>query len=647
MSSLLRDRLAQATSGRYVVDEEIGRGGMAAVFGATDVRLKRAVAIKALPPDLAFRADVRSRFIREAQMAAGLAHPHIVPIYAVEETEGLVWMVMGRVRGESLAQRLHRDGQQSFSETRRVLRETADALDHAHTRGVIHRDVKPDNILIDQASGRVMVTDFGIARAMEGDQRLTATGVAVGTPTYMSPEQARGDDIVDGRADVYALGVVGYQMLTGAPPFIAPNTPALLLKHVSESPAPLHSKRRDTPLNLEYAIERALAKDPAVRWQSASAFRDGLADDAHTPAGAKGGEWGFNVRVGVIAQKRADAPPSSADHGGVPPYPVWRGGGRDERAAWREAKLAWREQVRAQESMVATSARAAKEAARAARRASHHRGKNAPIGDKIRGFQKHFVSNVLVGFMLFAINALTGGFPWFIFPALAMSIGILIHALSLWQDGARVRDLFTSPARLNALHPPVAVVSDPGLAVEDRARSLVSSDVLSGSHGSVVRRAVDDERAVLEILASLAPADRAQLPDVEPTLRSLIDRVASLAQSVHRLDADVHPGQLSQIDSRLAEARAQAATSTDGERRVSLLERQRSTLAELAERRQTLASQLESVSLVLHTMRLDLLRLRSSGIAAASGEGTNITQEARALSNEIGRVLDAAAEVRK
>jgi hypothetical protein len=622
MSSSLRDRLTQGTSGRYVVDEEIGRGGMAVVFGATDARLKRAVAIKVLPPDLAFRADVRSRFIREAQMAAGLSHPHIVPIFAVEESEGLVWMVMGRVRGESLAQRLHRDGHQSFSETRRILRETADALDHAHARGVIHRDVKPDNILIDTATGRVMVTDFGIARAMEGDQRLTATGVAVGTPAYMSPEQARGDDTVDGRADVYALGVVGYQMLTGTPPFVAPNTPALLLKHVSEAPAPLHAKRRDTPLNLEYAIERALAKDPGVRWQSAGAFRDALADTAQTPSPVKGGEWGLNVRVGVIAQKRAEPPP---------PVP----------------ERAWSEQVRAQEQAHAAAARPEKDAAHAARRAARHPGKNAPLSDKIRAFQRHFVSNVLVGFMLFVINAATGGFPWFIFPALAMSIGILIHALSVWQDGAHFRDFFSRPSKLSVPHNPAAMASDPALAVEDRARALVSSDVLAGSHGSVVRRAVDDERAVLEILASLSPADRSQLPEVEPTLRSLIERVASLAQSVHRLDADVRPDQLTQIESRLAEARAQAGTSTDRERRVSLLERQRSTIAELGDRRQTLASQLESVSLVLHTMRLDLLRLRAAGIGSASGEGSNITQEARALSHDIGRVLDAAAEVRK
>ena len=635
--SSLRDRIAQATSGRYAVDEEIGRGGMAVVFGATDSRLKRAVAIKALPPDLAFRADVRSRFIREAQMAAGLSHPHIVPIYAVEEAEGLVWMVMGRVRGESLAERLHRDGAQSFSEVRRILRETADALAHAHERGVIHRDVKPDNILLDRDSGRVMVTDFGIARAMEGDQRLTATGVAVGTPTYMSPEQARGDDDVDGRADVYALGIVGYQMITGAPPFTAPNTPALLLKHVSESPPALHSRRRDTPINLEYAIERALAKDRNVRWQSAGDFRDSLRDDAKTPSPA-GREGAFNVRVGVAAQKRSQPAAASA-----PPYPVWQGD-----ADWKDRHREWLDQVRADEQADRDAKRTARQVRREARHEARHAWEGTPLAERIRRFQTHVVSNVLVGFMLFAINALTGGFPWFIFPALGMSIGIAVHALAIWQDGARIRDLFSRPARLRGLQQSAAPqLVDPGLTTEARARELVGADLLAGSHGSVVRRAVDDERAVREILAGLSPADRAQLPDIEPTLRSLIERVASLAQAVHRLDADVRPDQLVQIESRLAEARAQPSTAADSERRVSLLERQRATLAELAERRRTLASQLESVSLVLHTLRLDLLRLRSAGIGSTSGDGSSATQEARALSRDIGRVLDAAAEVRK
>jgi serine/threonine-protein kinase len=175
----------------------------------------------------------------------------------------------------------------------------------------------------------------------------------------------------------------------------------------------------------------------------------------------------------------------------------------------------------------------------------------------------------------------------------------------------------------------------------------VGSDVLAGRHGDAVRRAADDERAVQETLRGLSPADRAQLPDVEPTLRALVERVGSLAQALHSLDTDVRPEQLAQLDARLADARALPEQSHDRDRRVALLERQRTSLGELAERRGTLAGQLESASLVLQTMRLDLLRLRSAGIGNASSDVSGVTQEARALSKDIGRVLDAAAEVRK
>ena len=211
MNDYLRDRVTVAVGDQYLIEREIGRGGMAVVYRATDLRLNRTVAIKVLPPDLAFNPDVRTRFIREAQTAAQLSHPNIVPIYTVDDKDGgsLVYFVMAFVDGESLGVRLAREGAWPVDQTVRVLRDVADALAYAHARGVVHRDIKPDNILIDRASGRPMVTDFGIARAAAGETRLTVTGVAVGTPAYMSPEQALGEREVDGRSDLYSLGVVG------------------------------------------------------------------------------------------------------------------------------------------------------------------------------------------------------------------------------------------------------------------------------------------------------------------------------------------------------------------------------------------------------------------------------------------------------
>src|SRR3954463_13511362 len=238
--SELRTHVERVLSAHYEVDTEIGRGGMGVVYRAKDRRLKRVVAIKVLPPELAFRSEIKTRFLREAETAAQLNHPNIVDIYAVDEAEGIVYFAMAYITGDNLAKRLHEQGPMSVDETRRVLRDVADALAYAHERGVVHRDIKPDNILLDAQSGRPMVTDFGIARAVSdgGDSRLTATGMAIGTPAYMSPEQAAGEREIDGRSDLYSMGILGSQILIGDPPFVASSTPAILVKHISERPVP-------------------------------------------------------------------------------------------------------------------------------------------------------------------------------------------------------------------------------------------------------------------------------------------------------------------------------------------------------------------------------------------------------------------------
>src|SRR3954469_24319480 len=276
MENLL-DRVVVAIGTQYLVDGEIGRGGSAVVYRGTDLKLGRQVAIKVLPPELAYNDSVRTRFIREAQTAAGLNHPNIVPIYSVDEREGIVYFVMGLVIGQSIGARVAVEGPWPVDRVERVLREVADALAYAHSRGVVHRDVKPDNILIERETGRALVGDFGIARASEGETRLTLTGVAVGTPAYMSPEQALGEREVDGRSDVYSLGVVGYHMLVGEQPFKASSAAAMLVKHVSEIPPRVNSKRPDVPAYLAQAIDRAMAKRPEDRWSNASEFRDALA----------------------------------------------------------------------------------------------------------------------------------------------------------------------------------------------------------------------------------------------------------------------------------------------------------------------------------------------------------------------------------
>src|SRR4051794_8348728 len=275
--SELRAHVERVLSDHYELDSEIGRGGMGIVYRAKDRRLKRTVAIKLLPPELAFRSDIKTRFLREAETAAQLSHPNIVPIYTVDETEGLVFFVMAYVDGENLAKRIFERGVLPADEVRRILRDVADALAYAHERGVVHRDIKPDNIIIASQTGRPMVTDFGIARAVsDGDSRLTATGMAIGTPAYMSPEQAAGERTIDGRSDLYSLGIVAYQMLAGEPPFVAGSTPAMLVKHISERPIPVQQRRADMPDDLARSVMLLLEKDPANRFASAAALVSAL-----------------------------------------------------------------------------------------------------------------------------------------------------------------------------------------------------------------------------------------------------------------------------------------------------------------------------------------------------------------------------------
>jgi len=252
-----------ALAGRYSLERELGRGGMGIVYLARDLRLERVVAIKLLPPDRG-AAPLRERFLREARTAARLSHPHIIPIHSVEHAGDFVFFVMAFVDGETLGARLRRDGFLKAHDAARILREVAWALAYAHGQGVVHRDVKPDNVLLERGSGRALVADFGIARLVQAPG-TSGEGEVVGTPEYMSPEQASGSSI-DGRSDLYSLGVVGYYALSGRLPFTASSVAALLAQQVTKPSPPLDAP--GAPHSLVAAVERCLAKDPAQRPQS-------------------------------------------------------------------------------------------------------------------------------------------------------------------------------------------------------------------------------------------------------------------------------------------------------------------------------------------------------------------------------------------
>ena len=291
-------QLQSALAGRYAVERELGQGGMATVYLATDERHGRQVAIKVLKPELA-SALGPDRFLREIRLAAGLQHPHILAVYDSGDADGLLYYVMPFVEGESLRDRLDREQQLPIHDAVILAREVADALAFAHSRGVVHRDIKPENILI--SGGHAVVADFGIARAVHaaGEEKLTQTGMSIGTPTYMSPEQAMGDESVDGRSDIYSLGCVIYEMLCGQPPFLGPNPMAILARHSMEAVPSLSIVRNTVPPELEDIVYQALAKVPADRYQTAKQLALALSAPLEATTGAHP-----RATTGVRARRR-------------------------------------------------------------------------------------------------------------------------------------------------------------------------------------------------------------------------------------------------------------------------------------------------------------------------------------------------------
>lgn len=605
-------------AGAYDIQREIGRGGAGVVYLATDRRLKRNVALKILPPDLAFRSDTRERFMREAETSARLTHPNIVPIYAVDENDGIAWFAMALIDGESLGDRVRLHGALPIADARRLLREVADALAYAHSQGVVHRDIKPDNILIEKQTGRAMVTDFGIARAAtDGESRLTATGTAIGTPAYMSPEQCAGDRQLDGRSDLYSLGAVAYYAIAGKPPFDGPSTPVIMMKQVTEHPVPLSQLRRDVPQDLETIVTKLLEKDPSNRFSSGATLLAALDGARVDPSpGTRSTYPKLEMRMPTLTAPFAPMAPTA---------PMWEPiPGFNARMAARQARWDAHE--------------ARNEAKRAAAEAK-------PLPERISRFRRRLASYLGTTTFLFGINAVTGGphhFWWAIFPALGMMMGLVSEGGSLWASGARLGDVFGSSKKLPSTEPAPALAEpqQPGTDQPD-----VSQEVLDGSRAAVVRQALADRNAINFLFNQLSESDRAQIPEAATTASSLYDRVRALASTLHRLDSEIGHDRLSVLDTRIAEAESRE-DYTDRERLLRLLRRQRETLANLVKSRDSLSEQYETAGLLLQNLKLDMVRMKSSGLQSGLADVTSVTQEARALSKEIGYVLAAQDELR-
>ena len=600
----LAGRLIQALGSSYTVEGELGRGGMGVVYKARDERLKRQVAIKVLPPELAFREEIRIRFLREAETAARLSHPHIVPIHSVGEgPDGLVYFVMAFVDGESVAGKLKRRGRLPAEEARRIMLETSDALGAAHALGIIHRDVKPDNILLEGSRGRVVVTDFGIAKALSsttGSATLTATGVAIGTPHYMSPEQAAGDREIDGRSDIYSLGVVSYQMLTGELPFHAPTVPGILMKHITERAPLVTEKCSDCPDDLAACVMRSLEKDPEDRWPTADALRRALEARNATMYRSR------RPSAGAASRATRFPPPPSLP---VPRSPNVGGGVRERRP------------TRPQREAVQL----------------------APGGeaDIVRKMRSSFVSwaSVAGGCLLF--DAATGWHGWSLFVAVPWgAFGLLPLYMKLWSAGYSWRDVLRRPAAPESAEAQLAAAGSRPLDLP------AATGEEFGRLATAVQQARNDRKAILKIMELVPKSERKLLPDVIVTVDGLLKRAEDLARAAHAMSGDVDQRALSRLDDKLALTKREPESS-ERERQLNLLQRQRQTLANLITRRQLVEDQIESCVLAMQNVRFDLLRLRSAGVAAVLDDLTHATQQARALSRDVDHAIAAAGEIRE
>jgi len=599
---------------------------MGVVYRARDKRLKRHIAIKVLPPELAFQSAIKTRFLREAETAAQLSHPNIVPIYSVDELEGLVFFVMAYVSGDNLAKRLHDVGVLDTEEVRRISREVADALAYAHERGVVHRDIKPDNILLDASTGRTMVTDFGIARAAsEGDAgRLTATGMAIGTPAYMSPEQAAGDREIDGRSDLYSLGIVAYQMLVGEPPFVANSTPAMLVKHISERPTPVQQRRSDVPKDLARAVMMLLEKDPDMRFPSATALVTAL-DSGHVPE--------------ILRS-------SSADAGALVPAPATPQGGM--------------EYYGDDGAYVPTH--------------GERQRFNAP---EVVKFRKKLAPYLFVNAVI--VIASIFGDRDFIGITVLWSIYMAFKYATLWSNGYDWRDVFRQPrerelidvadefveyvkamfdrnkrkqlrdrnrARLVARRSgaSVSVGGFEGGAGFGERRDAVEA---AGPHRDKVVQASADRNEINRLVESLPSRERERVSDVVKSADALNDRIQSLAINLAELDRNVTTGGGAELEAEISRLEEQANPLERGSeervRRLAYLKRQRRAVRDVHDRRDTVAAKLDTCSLALKQLKLDVLRLRAG--TQTHQRITSLALEAMALAENVDSALFVADEV--
>lgn len=609
MSSATQEFLTvqSALIGEYSLQRELGRGGMGVVYLARDVQLDRDVAIKVLPPELAANAVARERFLREARTAAGLSHPHIVPIHRVGEAQGVVFFVMSYIAGETLGQRLRTQGPLPPGDVARVLREVAWALAYAHGRGIVHRDIKPDNILIEEGSGRAMVTDFGIASDME--RAALTPAPLMGTAHYISPEHASGAAL-DGRSDLYALGVVGYLALSGRYPFDGETVPALLLAQATQSAPSLRMVAPGVPAALEAAIARCLARDPAERFADGEALAAALAPApeprsqlapglrawlaARNPLMLPYSGWmaGFSVLtagnlVAWVTGNRPDGPADIALLAGIAAAPLLPIIGYHINQA--------RRQFRAGHSLA--DLRAAIDVARRERveaAALSHADTESPVHRALRyaTFASTSWLAVTVGLVVQGVLHENRSPIWMVLsPVGATLLTVAVsNALDVRFVSPRVREWWMSGIRDRLWNSRVGAWLSRKLGAPSRSRALEAG----GFRATEVALGV----AAQDLYEALPSAQREALTDLPATLAAL--------------------------EAEAADARA-AVALLDGAAREAAAQRLARAVA------------------ALETLRLDLLRLHAGSTDLAPL--TTLIDAVRHLGDEVDRLVDARADV--
>jgi len=689
----LRAHVEQALSAAYELDQEIGRGGMGIVYRARDRRLKRHVAIKLLPPELSFRRDVRSRFLREAETAAQLSHPNIVPIYSVDEVGNLVFFVMACIDGDNLATLVQKRGPLPIGEARRWLQEVADALAYAHARGVVHRDIKPDNILLDGIDGRALVTDFGIARAATDSgetSRLTATGMAIGTPAYMSPEQASGDRDLDARSDLYSLGIVAYQMLCGEPPFVGGTTPALLVKHLAEAPVPITQRRPDVPPDLAAIVMRLLEKNPDHRFQQANDLSHALKTGIVPPAPVGASSASMPLPASPVTFNGAPIGGMPLPGAGAPSY---------QPPAYQPPAYSPRTVTTAPAGFDPRGARTASPVSAPAYGAPSyaplHDDAYIPTADDlarweakpVAKFRKQLVPYLFVNLAFLFITIF--GDSSFGSVTTIWTVIMAWQYAKLWSDGYDWKDVLRQPkhrlfgeviedltnsvwatfdsrkreelraqgklrSRLSgALSPggPAGAIGAPGSRAPGAptAAMMPARDDELGGYLALVRAARADREEIGRLLGTLPAEERKRIPDVANAAVDLVQKLEVIARDLVRAEATLSPELLTRVEQEITTLEAEAnpldtSRSEARVRRLAQLRRERRALVDGQAKVEARRGQLESCRLALESVRLDLVRLRTGNSSVQSV--TLVAEQAMQMARDIDIAVQAANEVR-